>query len=528
MPTEVLTAAPFWKKAEAHGIRAVHADGNDVFAMYAVTRSARKLAIEEHKATFIQADTDRQGPHTNAVQDVLPPTQEEMEGWKERDCIRRFERFLASDLARDLYGIVWTLADGLETYQRILGEVRHAARGAYEKAAAILEKAGDLVVQHEAIYSSFAPHRFGMFTHTIFRGQKTFERVNPQHTIGLALHDGLTYWPKAVCIGQDIGRVGGVMRTTRLLKEAVRALYPEHLDKIARQPSLPLQILHPNRIIDTPVSESDILGVGLGLALKGVLTVAEIQFHEFANIGMHHIDEAARMLQRYAGRISIPFVVRMPFGAGERIEGHNGDDIRRYFNIPGLIIACPSLVVQDWYDMLLASMEAGLPVLFFEHIDLYRSIHGTVTRRSPSKRIEEFGIRVAREGRHLTIVTYGRMAQLCIEAAEESARRHGIEAAILDVRVFSPLKKDVIIESVSMTGRLLTVEESPKQHGVGAEFAACVAEDPRSFHYLQAPIRRLAGRQCYPPFPRAWKHYIPSVPQIVEAIEEMFEIPRTG
>jgi 2-oxoisovalerate dehydrogenase E1 component beta subunit len=271
----------------------------------------------------------------------------------------------------------------------------------------------------------------------------------------------------------------------------------------------------PDRVIDTPMAETAIIGAAIGLAVAGMRPVAELQFADFISCAYDQlVTEAAKLHYRFG--IAVPMVVRAPSG-GDVGAGpfHSQNPEGTFAHIPGLKVVCPG-GVQDAYDLLRAAVADPNPVLYFEHKGLYRSIRGPLERRAPEEPLGRAAIR--RPGDDITVVTYGGMLPRCLEAAD-ALSSEGIEAEVIDLRTVFPADHGTVGDSVERTGRLVVVHEDTRSSGVGAEIAARVAEE--RFFSLDAPIGRVAAPDAPVPFARPLEAaYVPSVERITHAIRE--------
>jgi 2-oxoisovalerate dehydrogenase E1 component beta subunit len=279
--------------------------------------------------------------------------------------------------------------------------------------------------------------------------------------------DDLMAEDERVCVlGEDVGILGGVFRATDGLQKKYGAA----------------------RVIDTPLAESSIVGIGIGLALAGLRPVAEIQFADFLHSCVDQIvNEAAKIHYRSNGDFCVPLVIRAPWGGGtHRAMYHSQAVEAMYAHVAGLKVVCPS-TPWDVAGMLREAVDDPDPVLFLEHKLTYRRVKGLVP--GGDWRVPIGVADVAREGDDMTLVTYGRHRHLSLQAAETMAAE-GYSLEVIDLRTISPLDRDAVLASVVKTGRLLIVHEDNISFGVGAEIAAIVAEE--AFYDLDAPIRRLA------------------------------------
>jgi 2-oxoisovalerate dehydrogenase E1 component beta subunit len=244
----------------------------------------------------------------------------------------------------------------------------------------------------------------------------------------------------------------------------------------------------PSRVIDTPLAESSIVGIGVGLALAGLWPVAEIQFADFLHSAFDQlVSEAAKIHYRSAGDFTVPLVVRAPWGGGTHRAIYHSQAVEAFYaHVAGLKVVAPS-TPADVAGLLRSAVEDPDPVLFLEHKKTYRRIKGPVPEGE--WRVPIGVADVARPGDDLTIVTYGLHRHHCLAAAETLAEEdYSVE--VIDLRTISPLDRETVLRSVTRTGRLLVVHEDNVSFGVGAEVSAFVVEE--AFYDLDAPVRRLA------------------------------------
>lgn len=271
----------------------------------------------------------------------------------------------------------------------------------------------------------------------------------------------------------------------------------------------------PNRVRNTPISEAALAGMGVGAAIMGTRPIVEIQFADILAISMDHlVQSAAKIRYLSAGKACCPLVVRAPMGIGLNLGMHHSQCVEAWFmNVPGLKIVCPS-TPYDAKGLLHSAIESNDPVLFLEHKRLY----GTEEEVPDAPYTIPLGKGdIKRGGTDVTIVATSMMVSRSIKAAEILADE-GIEAEIVDPRTIKPLDKDIILNSVKKTGRLVTVHESPKFGGFGGEVAAMVAEE--AMDYLQSSIIRVGGREIPVPFGTE-EAAVPQVQDIVMAAEKI-------
>ena len=314
--------------------------------------------------------------------------------------------------------------------------------------------------------------------------------------IHAALEEEMERLPTMVILGEDI-QEGGVFRVTDGF----------------------LERFGPQRILDTPLAESSIVGVAIGMAQNGCVPVAEIQFADFSFPAFNQlVSEAARWRYRSNGAAGCPIVVRMPYGAG--IQGalyHSQSPEAFYAHVPGLKVVAPS-TPHDAKGLLKAAIRDPDPVIYFEHKRAYRLIKGELPDGDYVVPIGQAALR--REGDDLTVIAWGMMLHESLEAAEELAAE-GIEATVLDLRTLAPLDRESILSAARATGKILIVHEDNISGGLGGEIAAIIAE--HAFDYLDAPVRRLAMPDIpVMPFSKPLEDYwLPSRESIAEAMREL-------
>lgn len=320
-------------------------------------------------------------------------------------------------------------------------------------------------------------------------------------TIARAINDALATAmrerPEVVLLGEDIGRTGGVFRVTDGL-----------IDEFGE-----------DRVVDTPVAESGIVGVAFGMAVAGMRPVAEIQFMGFSYPAYDQIvSHVGRIRNRSRHRFTAPMVIRMPYGGGIGAAEHHSESTEAiYAHVPGLKVVVPS-TPYDAKGLLLASIDEPDPVIFLEPIRLYRAVHEEVP--DDSYRIPLGEARIVREGRDVTLVTYGSMTREAREAAE-SLGRSGIDAEVIDLRTLAPLDVETVIGSIRKTHRAVVVHEAQRTGGFGAELVARIQEE--ALYSLEAPIERVTGWDIVVPLRRSERHHLPDAQRIVQAVKRTLE-----
>ena len=303
--------------------------------------------------------------------------------------------------------------------------------------------------------------------------------------------------PRVVVMGEDIGTTGGVFRIT---------------DGLSRKHGA-------ERVIDTPVAESGIVGAAFGMAVAGMRPVVEIQFMGFSYPAYDQvISHISRIRNRSRHRFTAPMVIRLPYGAGIGAAEHHSESTEAiYTHIPGLKVVVAS-TPENAKGLLLAAVDDPDPVIYMEPIRLYRAARGEVP---DGRYTTPFGSAlVEREGADVTLVSYGAMIRETREAADRLAGE-GVGVEVIDLRTLVPLDADTIVSSVEKTGHAVVIHEAPLTGGYGAEIVALIQE--RALYSLRAPVRRVTGWDLVVPLRLAEHHYMPSVARIVSAARRALE-----
>ncbi|WP_276528446.1 alpha-ketoacid dehydrogenase subunit beta [Pseudalkalibacillus hwajinpoensis] len=295
-------------------------------------------------------------------------------------------------------------------------------------------------------------------------------------------------------IGEDVGRNGGVFRATNGLFE----------------------LFGDERVIDTPLAESGLIGTSIGLAMNGFKPVVEIQFLGFIYPGFNQlITHATRIRTRTQSRYTVPLTIRVPYGAGVRAPEIHSDSTEALFtHIPGLKVVVPS-TPHDAKGLLISSIKDPDPVLFLEPMKMYRSGKGDVPTGSYTIPLGKAFRR--RKGEDVSIFAWGAMVRVA-EKAAETAAKNGIECDVIDLRTLYPLDKEMIAESVQKTGRAVIIHEAPSSGGVGSEVITIINDT--SFLYMKAPIKKVTGYDTPVPLFTLEDDYLPDEKKVVRAIEE--------
>ncbi len=299
-------------------------------------------------------------------------------------------------------------------------------------------------------------------------------------------------------MGEDVGIYGGVFKATKGLKDEF-GFY---------------------RCLDTPISESLIVGAGIGAALMGLRPIAEIQFADFIHSAHDQItNQAAKMFYRSGGTWACPMVIRVPYG-GDVGGGmyHSQSPEAWYAHVPGLKVVMPG-TPYDAKGLLKAAIRDNNPVIYFEHKKLYRTVKEDIPDEDYIVPIGPAEVR--REGRHVTIIAFGLMLQRTLKVADRLSEE-GIEAEVIDLKCVLPIDKDTIESSAKKTGKVVIVHEAPKTGGVGGEIAAIVNE--KAFEFLDGPVVRVCGLDIPHPFhPKMEEFYLPSVDRIYNETKKLVD-----
>lgn len=314
--------------------------------------------------------------------------------------------------------------------------------------------------------------------------------------LNLALRQEMEKDDSVIVLGEDVGVDGGVFRVTEGLFETFGG----------------------NRVVDTPLAESGIAGMSIGMAVYGLKPVCEIQFDGFSYHTMHQIENhASRLRLRSQGRFHVPMVLRAPYGGGVRaLEHHSESREVLWAHLPGLKMVIPSSP-RNARALLVSAIRDPDPVIFYEPKALYRAFREEVPEEEETLPIGRS--QLVRAGADLTLITYGAMLRPTLEAAEELKTAQGVEAEVIDLLTLSPLDDSLLVESARKTGRVIVVHEAPRSFGPGAEIVARLVE--KAFYHLEAPVARVTGYDVIIPLFSREKYYLPGVPRIVEAARNL-------
>ncbi|MFP3915323.1 MAG: pyruvate dehydrogenase (acetyl-transferring) E1 component subunit alpha [Actinomycetota bacterium] len=460
------------QKALAYGFEGIRVDGMDPVAVYLATSRAAHKARSGGGPTLIEALTYRFGPHATADDARLYRPLEEEEEWRRRDPIMRLERFLEARGEWDEAAGEKVAMETADMVEAAISEIESRALPGRDEAVrhAFSRIPGHVVEQLHAMEASHGERETSFAAGEVWSREE--DHIPEGHTeqwtmaqaINAALRQAMERNPETILLGEDIGVSGGVFRITE-------GLHPDFGEQ---------------RVIDTPLNESGIVGTAIGMALAGARPVAEIQFDGFVYPAFDQIvSHLGRFRYRTRGHMSVPVVVRFPNGAGIGAHEHHCDSPEAYFvHAPGLVVVCPSTPL-DAKGLLAAALAGDDPVIFLEPKVLYRAGREAVPVDHYTLPIGR--ARIRREGGDATLVTYGGMVPVCLEAAA----RVDAEVEVIDLRTLFPWDRETVLQSVRKTGRLLVVQEPQGSAGVASDVAAVVAE--QAIYHLEAPVRRVTG-----------------------------------
>ena len=314
--------------------------------------------------------------------------------------------------------------------------------------------------------------------------------------LNLALRHEMEKDDGVILLGEDVGVDGGVFRVT---------------DGLINQ-------FGEDRVLDTPLAENAIVGMSIGMAVYGLKPVCEIQFSGFSYQNFHQIENhAARLRWRSRGRYHVPMVLRTPYGGGVRAIEHHSESREAYWaHTPGLKMVIPS-GPRNARALLVAAIRDPDPVIFYESKALYRAFREEVPEKEEIMPIGKS--QIVREGKDLTMISYGAMVRPTLEAATDLKEKDGIEAEVIDLLTIAPLDDELFVSSALKTGRAVVIHEAPRSFGPGAEIITRLME--KAFYYLEVPIERVTGFDIVMPLFSREKAYIPSAQRILRSARKV-------
>jgi pyruvate dehydrogenase E1 component beta subunit len=313
--------------------------------------------------------------------------------------------------------------------------------------------------------------------------------------LNLAMEQEMEKDDRVIVLGEDVGVDGGVFRVTDGL-----------IEKFGEE-----------RVMDTPLAESAIVGSAIGMAVYGLRPVAEVQFSGFSYEAFHQLEShASRIRWRSQGAYHVPMVLRAPYAGGVRALEHHSESREAYYaHTPGLKMVIPSSP-RTARALLVAAIRDPDPVIFFEAKSIYRAFREEVPEEEETLPIGK--AQVVREGKDLTLIAYGAMMRPTLEAAVKLQEEDGVEAEVIDLLTISPLDDETFTQSVRKTGRAVVVHEAPRSFGPGGEIIARLME--KSFWYLEAPIARVTGYDTIMPLYAYEQAYLPNTERVLRAARE--------
>jgi 2-oxoisovalerate dehydrogenase E1 component len=465
------------QRAAGYGSPGVTVDGRDPVTCYHVAKEAVARARAGQGPTLIECLVDRLGAHSSEDDQRRYRSQDEIDKLAENDCLERFKKRLLDE------GVL-SAKEIAEYEERVKDEVTKATSEGVASPDAPAENA------YTNVYAIDAPKAIDP------PADVETEEMNMVSALRSCLTEEMERDERVMVLGEDVGAKGGVFLVTDGLHK-----------KFGEQ-----------RVIDTPLAESSIAGVALGLAVAGKRPVAEMQFADFAHFAFNAItNEAAKYRYRTDGDWSVPMVVRAPMGGHAHGALYHSQSIEARFATPGLKIVIPSGPYEA-KGLLLAAIRDPDPVLFFEHKRLYRMFKEAVPKGEyliPLKMA-----RTAREGTDISVFCYGLMVHYAVEAAKV-LEQEGTSVEIVDVRTVYPLDKDAIIASARKTGKCLVLYEDNFSVSVGSEIAALIADE--AWRWLDAPVKRLGGLDVpsMPYAPAMEEEFMPNPEKIARALRDL-------
>ncbi|HSP08107.1 MAG TPA: thiamine pyrophosphate-dependent enzyme [Candidatus Dormibacteraeota bacterium] len=465
------------QRAAGYGFPGVTVDGRDPVTCYVVSKEAVARARAGEGPTLIEALVDRLGAHSSEDDQRRYRTQEEIDHLALNDCLEQFKKRLLDEGVLSAEGVA-------ELEERVKEEVTQATREGMESPDPPPENA------LTNVYSIDFPKAIDPAP-----GVET-EDMNMVAALRSALTEEMERDERVMVLGEDVGQKGGVF----LVTDGLRARFGEA------------------RVIDTPLAESSIAGVALGLAIAGKRPVAEMQFADFAHMAFNQItNEIAKFRYRSDGDWGVPMVVRAPMGGHAHGALYHSQSIEARFATPGLKIVIPSSPYEA-KGLLLAAIRDPDPVLFFEHKRLYRMFKEAVPKGEYLIPLQV--ARTVREGADISVFCYGLMVHYALEAAK-ALEQDGVSVEIVDLRTVYPLDKDAIIASARKTGKCLVLYEDNFSVSIGSEVAALIADE--AWRWLDAPVKRFGGLDV-PSMPYAVpmeEYFMPTPDKITKVLRDL-------
>lgn len=447
-------------KAKGYGMEGVQIDGNNILEVYDTIKGVRDYCIKNQKPYLIECITFRMRGHEEASGTKYVP-KEMFEEWNKKDPIKNYEQYLIEQKVLTEFNI----ADIRNEFKTEIESSLNPSEVGSSQSFNTYEELNDVYAKKSMVnsQSSIANDASSLTSH-VSRDRKFFEAIKE------ALHQSMQQHPNLILMGQDIAEYGGAFKLTEG--------FVEEFGK--------------ERVRNTPLCESAIVGAALGLSLEGYKSVMEMQFADFVTVGFNQvINNLAKIHYRWGQNADV--VIRMPTGGGVGAGPFHSQSNEAWFvHTPGLKVVYPSSS-EDAKGLLIAAINDPNPVLFFEHKALYRSVTGNVSEAYYE--IEIGKAKVVSEGKDISIITYGAGVHWALEYAEQHKE---ISMNILDLRTLLPLDYPAIIEAVRSTGKILILHEDTLIGGIGGEISAWINEN--CFEWLDAPVMRCASLDTPVPF----------------------------
>ena len=450
-------------KAIGYGMEGITIDGNNILEVLDTIRGIRKYCIENQKPYLVECKTFRMRGHEEASgTKYVPP--ELFEEWAPKDPVKNYEDYLIQEKILDEENIQTIRAAQKEKIESELQKAYNAAPLHPDSE----EEIADVFVKKQNVSANIIDNSTDLFPYTT--EELHFKEMRMIDAIKEGLYQSMEHHDNLILMGQDIAKYGGAFKITE-----------GFLDKFGKE-----------RVRNTPLCESAIVGAALGLSLEGFKSMMEMQFADFVTVGFNQIiNNLAKIHYRWGENADV--VIRMPTGGGVGAGPFHSQSNEAWFvHTPGLKVVYPSTPI-DAKGLLIAAINDPNPVLYFEHKVLYRSVHAAV----PVEYYEiEIGkARQVKTGDDISIITYGAGVHWALEYAEQHPE---ISFEILDLRTLAPLDYEAIEKCVKKTGRVLILHEDTMIGGIGGEIVAWIMEN--CFNYLDAPVMRCAGLDTPIPF----------------------------
>lgn len=486
-PTTVQTSVPLHRRGEGFGIRGIRVDGNDIIASYAVTRYCLEQIRAGHGPLLIEAFTYRMGAHTTADDPTKYRTGAEDEVWRAKDPIDRLRRHLIDEL-----GIGTSFFSDIDAELEEFGaEVRRICNDMPDPSHETMfdhayATRHPLVEEERAWYAEY------LSSFDDAEEQKMTESMTMAKAINSGLREAMQNDSKVLLMGEDIGKLGGVFRITDGLQ-----------NDFGEQ-----------RVIDSPLAESGIVGTGIGMSIRGFRPVLEMQFDSFVFPAYDQIvNQLAKLHNRTAGQQTTPLVIRIPYGGGIGSPEHHSESPEAVFgHHSGIRLFAPSNP-HDAYWSIQEAIACDDPVIHFEPKRRYW-MKGEVDTSSSG--IESERAAVLTPGTDVTLVTYGPLVPTAQEAVVAAASE-GISIELVVLRSLNPIDFDAVVESVKRTQRLVVAHEAPIFLGLGGEIAARISE--RAFYHLEAPAIRVGAFHTPYPASKVEHHYLPDLDRLLDGVD---------